>query len=71
MIRGLEPQRRRAARQGQSRPIVDDLRAWPDTTLTKMPHRSRTARAIRYALKLSADDRHADAPPLVASACDP
>jgi Transposase IS66 family/Transposase C of IS166 homeodomain len=52
MIRGLEPEQRRAARQDQSRPIVDDLRAWLDTTLTKLTHRSRTAEAIRYALKL-------------------
>jgi transposase len=51
-IRGLEPKHRRAARQDQSRPIVDDLRVWLDTTLTKLSRRSRTADAIRYALKL-------------------
>jgi len=51
-IRGLAPEQRRTVRQDQSRPIVDDLRAWLDTTLAKVPGRSRIAEAIRYALKL-------------------
>jgi hypothetical protein len=51
-IRGLEPAPRRSVRHDQSRPIIDDLRAWLDTTLAKLPRRSRTAEAIRYALKL-------------------
>ena len=51
-IRGLEPAPRRSVRHDQSRPIIDDLRAWFDTTLAKLPRRSRTAEAIRYALKL-------------------
>ena len=51
-IRGLEPAPRRSVRHDQSRPIIDNLRAWLDTTLAKLPRRSRTAEAIRYALKL-------------------
>jgi len=52
MVRGQSPEQRRTVRQDQGRPIVDQLRAWLDTTLTKLPRRSRTAEAIRYALKL-------------------
>ena len=39
-------------RQDQSRPLVDDLRAWLDAQLARVPGRSRIAEAIRYALKL-------------------
>jgi transposase len=52
MIRGLAPEQRRTLRHDQSRPLVDELRAWLDTTLARLPRRSRTAEAIRYALKL-------------------
>jgi transposase len=52
MIRGLAPEQRRTLRHDQSRPIVDELRAWLDTTHARLPRRSRTAEAIRYALKL-------------------
>ena len=41
-----------AVRHEQSRPLVDDLRAWLDAKLAKVPGRSRIAEAIRYALKL-------------------
>jgi len=51
-IRGSAPEPRHTARQDQSKPIVDELRAWFDTTIAKLPRRSRTAEAIRYALKL-------------------
>ena len=51
-ICGHAPEQRRSLRHDQSRPIVDDLRAWLDTTLAKVPGRSRIAEAIRYALKL-------------------
>jgi transposase len=51
-IRGLAPEQRRTLCHDQSRPIVDQLRAWLDTTLARLPCRSRTAEAIRYALKL-------------------
>jgi len=50
--RGLAPEQRRTLRHDQSRPIVDHLRAWLDTTHARLPRRSRTAEAIRYALKL-------------------
>jgi hypothetical protein len=51
-IRGRAPKQRRVVRRDQSQPIVDDLRVWLDAKLAKLPHRSRTAEAIRYALKL-------------------
>jgi hypothetical protein len=52
MIRSLAPEQRRTLRHDQSRPIVDELRVWLDTMLVRLPRRSRTAEAIRYALKL-------------------
>lgn len=51
-IRGDAPERRRTVRHDRSRSIVAELRAWLDTTLARLPRRSRTAEAIRYALKL-------------------
>jgi transposase len=51
-ICGHAPEQRHTLRHDQSWPIVDDLRAWLDTTLAKVPGRSRIAEAIRYALKL-------------------
>ena len=51
-IRGQAPERRRTLRDQQSRPLVDQLRAWLDAQLAKVPGRSRMAEAIRYALKL-------------------
>src|ERR671919_449088 len=51
-IRGLVPEQRRTLRHDQSRTIVDGLRAWLDMTLARLARRSRTAEAIRYALKL-------------------
>jgi transposase len=39
-------------RGDHSWPLVHELRAWLDTTLIRLPRRSRTAEAIRYALKL-------------------
>jgi transposase len=52
MIRGHAPEQRRTLRYEQSRPLVDDLRAWLDAQLARVPGRSRIAEAIRYALKL-------------------
>jgi transposase len=51
-LRGHSPEPRRTARQDQSRPIVDDLRASLDTQLARVPRRSRIADAMRYAVKL-------------------
>jgi transposase len=52
MIRGQAPEQRQAVRHEHSRPVVDDLRAWLDVQLAKVPRRARIAEAIRYALKL-------------------
>jgi transposase len=52
MIRGQAPEQRQAVRQEHSRPVLDDLRAWLDAQLAKVPRRARIAEAIRYALKL-------------------
>jgi transposase len=52
MIRGHAPEQRQAVRHEQSKPLVDDLRAWLDAQLAKVPRRARIAEAIRYALKL-------------------
>jgi transposase len=49
-IRASNAEQRRAARQAESRPLVLDLRAWFETQITKLPARSPTAEAIRYAL---------------------
>jgi acetyl-CoA carboxylase alpha subunit len=48
MIRGHAPDQRRIVRQDQSKPVVDDLRAWLDVQLAKVPRRARIAEAIRY-----------------------
>jgi hypothetical protein len=52
IIRGCAPEQREAVRHEQSKPVVDDLRAWLDAQLAKVPRRARIAEAIRYALKL-------------------
>jgi transposase len=52
MIRGHAPEQRQAARDEQSKPVVDDLRTWLDVQRAKVPRRARIAQAIRYALKL-------------------
>jgi transposase len=51
-LRGTDPERRRAARQARSKPIIDDLRPWLETNLGRLSGRSRLADAIRYTLKL-------------------
>ena len=48
-IRGRPPDLRRQARQEHSAPLMADLRAWLETTLPRLPGRSDTAAAIRYA----------------------
>jgi transposase len=37
-------------RQTQSRPLLDSLREWFETTLSKLSRKSETTAAIRYAL---------------------
>jgi transposase len=49
-VRGEDPAARRAMRQTESRPLVEDLRVWFETQLAKLPGRSTTAEAINYAL---------------------
>jgi transposase len=51
-IRGADPERRRAARQARSKPVIEDLRPWLETSLGRLSRRSRLADAIRYTLKL-------------------
>ena len=49
-IRGLSPGERHATRQARSRPLTSELRTWFDAQLMKLPARSPTSDAIRYAL---------------------
>jgi len=49
-IRGRNQAERKEARNSGSRHLVDALRAWLETQLTKVPPRSSLAEAIRYAL---------------------
>ena len=49
-IRGGPPDARKAARQHSSTPKVEALRLWLDDNLKRLPQKSRTAEAIRYAL---------------------
>lgn len=49
-IRGKPPEERRAVRQAQSKPLLDALRQWFETTLSKLSRKSETTAAIRYAL---------------------
>ncbi len=49
-IRGEPPDLRKAARQQNSKPKVEALRSWLDDNLKRLPHKSGTAEAIRYAL---------------------
>ena len=48
--RGQPPELRRAVRQAKTRPLVEDLFAWLEAQLARLPGGSPTAKAIRYAL---------------------
>jgi transposase len=50
-ISGQAPEQRRAFRQDQSRPLLDDLHAWFEAKLAKVSGGSKIAQAIRYALR--------------------
>jgi transposase len=50
-ICGDAPEQHRAVRLAQTRPLIDDLRAWLEAKLAKVSGGSRIAQAIRYALK--------------------
>jgi transposase len=49
-VRGSSPELRLAERRRRSRPVVEDLFAWLEATLAKLPARSTAAETIRYAL---------------------
>ncbi len=49
-IRGRGAEARAAARQDRSSPLVEDLKAWLETQLAKLPGRSPAAGIIRYAM---------------------
>jgi transposase len=48
-IRGQARSERQAVRQARAGPVLEELRQWLDTTLTRIPGRSELAGAIRYA----------------------
>ena len=48
-IRGKPPDERRTVRQARSKPLLDSLREWFETTLSKLSRKSDTTAAIRYA----------------------
>jgi transposase len=49
-VRGQSPGQRHAARQEQSRPVIEDLRLFLDAKLAQLSRKSKLADAIRYAL---------------------
>jgi transposase len=48
-LKGQPPDRRRAARQTQARPLLNNLMAWSGETTRKIPGKSELAAAFRYA----------------------
>jgi len=49
-IRGRPPEERREVRHTRSRPLLDAMRAWLETSLSKLSRKSDTSAAIHYAL---------------------
>ena len=49
-VRGQAPERRAAARQEHARPLLDQLKAFLDASLTRISGKSTLAGAIRYTL---------------------
>jgi transposase len=49
-VRGKPADLRRSVRRARSRPLVDNLRTWMETSLRSLSKKSETAGAIRYAL---------------------
>ena len=49
-IRGRPPDERRTVRQAGTKPLLESLRQWFETTLSKLSRKSDTTAAIRYAL---------------------
>jgi transposase len=50
-IRGQSAEQRRAARQAESKPLVESLKAWLEAQLAAVSQKSTIAEAIRYGLK--------------------
>ncbi len=51
-IRGRPPVERRQVRQARARPVLESLREWLESCLTKLSRKSDTTVAVRYALSL-------------------
>jgi transposase len=49
-IRGRPPDQRQQVRQARAKPLLESLRQWFETSLTKLSRKSDTTAAIRYAL---------------------
>ncbi|MBB4300595.1 transposase [Rhizobium leguminosarum] len=49
-IRGMSADERRTLRQHHARPVLDELKAWIEATLSTLPQKQRLAEAMRYAL---------------------
>jgi hypothetical protein len=49
-IRGRPPDERRGVRNTRSRPLLDAMHAWLETSLSKLSRKSDTSAAIHYAL---------------------
>lgn len=49
-IRGRSPEERREIRNERARPLLESLKQWLETTLSKLSRKSDTALAVRYAL---------------------
>jgi hypothetical protein len=49
-IRGRPPNQRREIRQARARPLLESLRAWLESCLTKLSKKSDTTVAVKYAL---------------------
>lgn len=49
-IRGMSADERRTLRQQHARPILDELKAWIEATLSTLPQKQRLTEAMRYAL---------------------
>jgi transposase len=51
-IRGRPADERRKVRQARARPVLESLRAWLESCLTKLSRKSDTTLAVRYTLSL-------------------
>jgi transposase len=49
-IRGMSADEPRTLRQHHARPVLDELKAWIETTLSTLPQKQKLAEAMRYAL---------------------